>query len=73
LVVDQLVGRQQVVIKSLGESLKDIPGISGGAIMPDGRVGLIIDVAGLIKFADNGNDGYHREAAESSVDQTLAA
>jgi hypothetical protein len=41
LVVDQLVGRQQVVIKSLGESLKDIPGISGGAIMPDGRVGYL--------------------------------
>ncbi|MCK4773861.1 MAG: chemotaxis protein CheA, partial [Candidatus Krumholzibacteria bacterium] len=73
LVVDELVGRQQVVIKSLGESLKDIPGISGGAIMPDGRVGLIIDVGGLIKFANNGNDGDHREEAESSVDQTLAA
>jgi two-component system chemotaxis sensor kinase CheA len=73
LVVDELVGRQQVVIKSLGESLKDIPGISGGAIMPDGRVGLIIDVGGLIKFADNGNDGDHREVAESRVDQTMAA
>ena len=73
LVVDELVGRQQVVIKSLGESLKDIPGISGGAIMPDGRVGLIIDVGGLVKFADNGNDGDHREVAESRVDQTMAA
>ena len=73
LVVDELVGRQQVVIKSLGESLKDIPGISGGAIMPDGRVGLIIDVGGLVKFANNGNDGDYREEAESSVDQTLAA
>ncbi len=52
LVIDELVGRQQVVIKSLGETMKNIPGISGGAIMPDGRVGLILDVAGLLRFAN---------------------
>ena len=51
LVVDELVGRQQVVIKSLGEAMKNIPGISGGAILPNGRVGLILDVGGLLKFA----------------------
>ena len=51
LVIDELVGRQQVVIKSLGESMRDIPGISGGAILPDGRVGLILDVGGLLRFA----------------------
>jgi two-component system chemotaxis sensor kinase CheA len=73
LVVDELIGRQQVVIKSLGESMKDIPGISGGAIMPDGRVGLIIDVGGLVKFANNGSAADHREDEEQSADQTLAA
>jgi two-component system chemotaxis sensor kinase CheA len=73
LVVDELIGRQQVVIKSLGESMKDIPGISGGAIMPDGRVGLIIDVGGLVKFANNGDDGDQRDEIESCMDQTLAA
>ncbi len=52
LVIDELVGRQQVVIKSLGETMKSIPGISGGAIMPDGRVGLILDVGGLLRFAN---------------------
>ncbi len=52
LVVDNLLGKQQIVIKSLGESLKNIDGISGGAIMPDGRVGLILDVAGLVKAAN---------------------
>jgi two-component system, chemotaxis family, sensor kinase CheA len=52
LVIDELVGRQQVVIKSLGETMKNIPGISGGAIMPDGRVGLILDVGGLLRFAN---------------------
>jgi two-component system chemotaxis sensor kinase CheA len=51
LLIDEMVGRQQVVIKTLGETMKDIPGISGGAIMPDGRIGLILDVAGLLKFA----------------------
>jgi len=73
LVVDELIGRQQVVIKSLGESMKDIPGISGGAIMPDGRVGLIIDVGGLVKFANNGDDGDQRDEVESSIDQSMAA
>jgi two-component system chemotaxis sensor kinase CheA len=73
LVVDELIGRQQVVIKSLGESMKNIPGISGGAIMPDGRVGLIIDVGGLVKFANNGSAGDPREEAEHSAEQTVAA
>ena len=56
IIIDELVGRQQVVVKSLGESMKGIPGISGGAIMPNGRVGLIIDVGGLIKLAQNGDN-----------------
>jgi len=52
VLIDELIGRQQVVIKTLGESMGDIPGISGGAIMPNGRVGLILDVGGLVKFAN---------------------
>ena len=54
LIIDELVGRQQVVIKSLGEAMRNIPGISGGAIMPNGRVGLILDVGELTKFANSG-------------------
>jgi two-component system chemotaxis sensor kinase CheA len=45
--VDQLIGKQEVVIKSLGSTFRDIPAISGGAILGDGRVGLIIDVNSL--------------------------
>jgi two-component system chemotaxis sensor kinase CheA len=56
LIIDELIGRQQVVIKTLGESMLDIPGISGGAIMPNGRVGLILDVGGLVKFAITRNE-----------------
>jgi two-component system chemotaxis sensor kinase CheA len=61
LVIDELVSRQQVVIKSLGEALKNTPGISGGAIMPDGRVGLILDVGGLLRFATPDRRDVHRE------------
>jgi two-component system chemotaxis sensor kinase CheA len=43
LMVDELIGKQEVVIKSLGAAFKDVPGIAGGAIMGDGRVGLILD------------------------------
>jgi two-component system chemotaxis sensor kinase CheA len=44
MMVDELIGKQEVVIKSLGESLKNVPGIAGGAILGDGRVGLILDM-----------------------------
>lgn len=52
-IIDELIGRQQVVIKSLGDTMKEIPGIAGGAIMPNGRVGLILDVGGLVKHANS--------------------
>ena len=51
LLVDQLLGQQQVVAKTLGDGVGEIPGISGGAILSDGRVGLIIDVARLTSLA----------------------
>jgi two-component system chemotaxis sensor kinase CheA len=47
--IDDLLGRQELVIKSLGESLKDTPGVAGCAILGDGRVGLILDVASICK------------------------
>ncbi len=48
LAVDELAGKQEVVIKSLGRTFKDVQGIAGGAILGDGRVGLILDIDGLI-------------------------
>ncbi|MFW5798242.1 MAG: chemotaxis protein CheA, partial [Planctomycetota bacterium] len=47
VLVDELVGQQQVVIKSLESTYVKVQGISGGAIMGDGRVGLILDIDGL--------------------------
>lgn len=49
LLVDELLGKQEVVIKSLGGGMQSIKGLSGGAIMGDGRVGLILDVAGIFE------------------------
>jgi two-component system chemotaxis sensor kinase CheA len=49
LLVDDLVGKQEVVIKSLGECFKGIPCLSGCAVLGDGRVGLILDVDGLYR------------------------
>ncbi|MFP4355087.1 MAG: chemotaxis protein CheA [Phycisphaerae bacterium] len=51
LMVDELLGQQQVVIKTLGRTLKNIPGVAGGAILGDGRVGLILDASGLLQLA----------------------
>lgn len=47
LMVDEVMGKQEVVIKSLGEKLKNIRGVAGGTILGDGRVGLILDVNGV--------------------------
>jgi len=44
LVVDRLLGQEEIVIKSLGKYLRGIPGFSGCTIMGDGKVTLIIDV-----------------------------
>lgn len=52
LLVDELLGQQQVVIKSLGDGLGKVKGVSGGAIMGNGRVSLILDIPNLIELAN---------------------
>ena len=49
LLVDELVGQQQVVVKNLEANYRKVPGISGATILADGRVALILDVAHLVK------------------------
>ncbi|MGH7506139.1 MAG: chemotaxis protein CheA, partial [Longimicrobiales bacterium] len=51
LLVDELLGQQQLVAKSLGAGLGRVPGVSGGAILGDGRVGLILDVAEIMAIS----------------------
>lgn len=47
-VVDDLVGQQEIMIKSLGSYLKGLKGIAGATVLGDGSVTLIVDVAGLL-------------------------
>lgn len=49
VVVDKLLGEQEIVIKSLGDYLGEVDGLSGATILGDGGVALIIDSRGLIK------------------------
>lgn len=49
LFVDDLQGQQQVSIKSLEKNFRRVPGVAGATILGDGRVGLILDISGLIR------------------------
>ena len=51
IVVDQLCGHQQVVIKSLEENYGAVPGIAGATILGDGHVAFILDAERLGEFA----------------------
>jgi two-component system chemotaxis sensor kinase CheA len=55
LIVDGLVGEQEIVIKPLGQLVGDVAGVSGAAILGDGSVALIVDVAALISQAIRDN------------------
>jgi two-component system chemotaxis sensor kinase CheA len=58
VLVDALVGKQEVVIKGLGETFRDQHDFAGAAILGDGRVGLILDAAALVRLKTR-----HTEAA----------
>jgi len=64
VLVDELLGQLQVVVKSLSEDLGNLRGISGGAILGDGHVGLILDPSGLMQLAMTKGD---RNDAASAV------
>ena len=51
IIVDTLVGQEEIVIKSMGDYLQNIPGIAGATIRGDGRVTLIIDVGAMMEMA----------------------
>jgi len=54
ILVDDLVGQQQVVIKSLEANYQKVEGISGATILGDGSVALILDIPGIIRLAAQG-------------------
>ncbi|KPL84148.1 hypothetical protein SE15_02975 [Thermanaerothrix daxensis] len=52
LIIDELIGEEEVVVKSLGGLIGEVPGIASAAILGDGRVSLIVDVAGLLGLVE---------------------
>jgi len=60
LVVDELMGEAQTVIKPLGKLFRTVKGIGGSTILGDGRVALILDVPGLLQHV-------HREAIDGEL------
>ncbi|MCB1409241.1 MAG: chemotaxis protein CheW, partial [Rhodobacteraceae bacterium] len=85
LMADQLLGQQSIVIKSLGEKLQGTEGVAGGAIMSDGNVALILDIAGLVRVAHSTDmtvrnsppaaaslDPHIAEAVETVIESAVA-
>ncbi|MDH5216766.1 MAG: chemotaxis protein CheW, partial [Gammaproteobacteria bacterium] len=76
LFVDDLLGQQQVVIKSLETNYRSVEGVSGATILGDGTVALILDVSGLIvlsKSRDGGGPGGRRKKLKNERDEKLNA
>ncbi len=66
-VVDRLVGQQDIVIKALGKSLKNVKGFAGATELGDQRVGLVLDAAALLDEVLAGNETRHASTMEGSA------
>jgi len=73
VLVDALIGKQEVVIKGLGETFNKVQGIAGAAILGDGRVGLILDLEQVFKLgrdcASGRTEQLGRDCASSRTEQ----
>ncbi len=63
LVVDRVVGSHQTVIQPLGRMFKDLGVVSGGTILGDGRVALILDLGGVIACTEKSRDSNRLRAS----------
>jgi two-component system chemotaxis sensor kinase CheA len=63
LAVDDLMGQQDIVIKSLGKSLSRVRGFAGATELGDQRVALVLDPASLIEEIVSGTDLVREEPA----------
>ncbi len=61
LLVDELLGQQQVVIKSLETNYQRVAGLSGATILGDGTVSLILDISGLIEMSAKVHEGIAQQ------------
>ncbi len=51
--IDDILDKQEVVVKSLGEKLRDVQGVASATILGDGKVGLILDIKGIFDLQEN--------------------
>ena len=68
LIVDDLLGEEDIVIKSLAENYENVKGFAGASILGDGRVSLILDVSEVIEMANRQGTGF----AGSQTEEKLA-
>lgn len=72
LVVDDLIGQEDVVIKSIADNFRNIPGISGASIMGDGSVSLIMDVPSIFEMLAGRRDPDPGTPASGAVASTAS-
>lgn len=73
LVVDALLGECHTVVKPLPRSLRGIPGLSGSAILPNGRIAFIVDVAGLLQIELDPRGSSSRNATRNNEEWSCSA
>ena len=66
IIVDYLVGQEEIVIKSLGYYLKGTDGIAGASVRGDGKITLIVDVPAMMEMAKNVKTNAHTTQAEQT-------
>jgi len=72
VVIDRLIGQEEIVIKSLGYYLKGIEGIAGATIRGDGKVTLIVDVAALMQMAKTAHKKVDTSKKGAAIAQQAA-
>lgn len=73
LVVDELHGECHTVVKPLPKALRGIPGLSGSAILPNGRIAFIVDVPGLLQVEIDQCSSLHRSPTRSHQEWSCSA
>jgi two-component system chemotaxis sensor kinase CheA len=73
LVVDELHGECHTVVKPLPKSLRGIPGLSGSAILPNGRIAFIVDVPGLLQVEIDQRSSLFRNPTRSNQEWSCSA
>ena len=67
LLVDELLGQSQVVIKTLETNYRKVDGVIGATILGDGRVAMILDVHGMLRLTKPGHS--HKTETDTRLDK----